>query len=95
MDKQNFSAEIEPHTSLLVSEDNIESDKIFVKPYPENTTINIKWKLFSKTYKQEGELGLDIICEIEQTNKLVLVSNPDKARVEHGDIEDFIVEEDV
>lgn len=92
IDSVEKSGKIIPETNILVSEDSIGFDDIAIKPLTEPKTINIKWKLVSRDYKQEGELKLNIDIEIKETHKTVLVEDPLKVRIEKGAIEDYITE---
>ncbi|KIX22636.1 hypothetical protein SY27_02075 [Flavobacterium sp. 316] len=88
----SLTGEIVPRKSILVGDDTFASDDIFLKPYPRESKAVIKWKLVSKTFKQEGSLLINIKPDIETTYNDILIEDPLKVRTEESDIEDYIVE---
>tara|TARA_R110002033_G_scaffold129417_1_gene170177 strand:- start:2399 stop:3562 length:1164 start_codon:yes stop_codon:yes gene_type:complete len=56
---------IEPIKKILVGDDSFESDTLFFKPIPKDSSIRIPWKLVSKDFKEEGFLTLHIEPKIE------------------------------
>lgn len=84
------TGKIVPINSLLVSEDKIFSEKIFLKPSPIEKQIVIGWKLLSRDFKSEGELFLNLKTEIVSARKTVTVDNIDEERNEYGEYSDFI-----
>jgi len=65
IDTRNNSITIEPRKKILVGDDSFESDSLFFKPIPKDSSIIIPWKLVSKDFKEEGFLTLRIKPEIE------------------------------
>lgn len=83
---------VAPHLNpMLVSDDSHSSSEFFIKPFPqEKSTIEIKWKLTSKDYKDEGKLLLNLNPTIERDYKRIIVEDPSDVKKEIGDIEDFL-----
>lgn len=94
IDSEAKTGKIVPESNILVGEDSISFDDITIKPVHKSKEIDIKWKLVSRDYKQEGTLKLNIDIEIKENHKTVLVEDPLKVRIEEGDIEDYITERD-
>ena len=87
---EDQTGKIVPINPLLVSEDKIFSEKIFLKPSPTEKQIAIGWKLLSRDYKTEGELILNLETEIIPVRKTITVENIDEERNENGDFSDCI-----
>ena len=87
-----LTGKIVPRKSILVGDDTFASDDIFLKPIHKESKIVVKWKLISKSFKQSGELLINVKPDIETVYKDVLVEDPLKVRTEESEIEDFIVE---
>jgi hypothetical protein len=88
----SMTGKIVPRKNILVGDDTFASDDIFLKPTHKESKIVIKWKLISKSFKQSGELLINVKPDIETINKDVLVEDPLKVRTEESDIEDYIEE---
>ncbi|WP_111309788.1 restriction endonuclease [Confluentibacter sediminis] len=56
---------IEPRKKILVGDDTFQSETLFFKPIPKDSSIRIPWKLVSKGFKEEGFLTLHIEPKIE------------------------------
>lgn len=79
-----------PKHNILVGDDSIESDYIYVKPHVDDTEILIKWSLISKDFKDKGELKMEIQPDVVIENKSILVEDPLKVGFQQSYIEDFI-----
>lgn len=81
---------------VIVGDDKVLSDNIFIKPHPEETEILVKWKFLSMNLKDSGELKILVDSEIVREDKTILVDDPLDVRVEEGTVEDYIetIEED-
>lgn len=66
IDEEKHIIEIEPRQKILVGDDSFVSDPLFLKPIPEESVIEIDWKLVSKNFKQEGVLALKVEPKINQ-----------------------------
>lgn len=77
---------------VLVGDDSFSSDTIFIKPFPKQSEIVIKWKLISEDFKEEGELLIKVVPEIEKEYKSIVVDDPTVERLEYGEIHDCINE---
>lgn len=86
----SMTGKIVPRKNILVGDDTFASDDIFLKPTPKESKIVIKWKLVSKSFKQEGDLLINVKPDIETIYKDILVEDPLKVRTEESDIEDYI-----
>lgn len=82
---------INPKKSILVGDDILFSDVIFIKPSHKTQRITIKWKLLSKDYKDSGELFIDVETKIESIKRTEFVEDPFQVGVVHGEIEDCII----
>jgi len=54
--------------------------------------ILIKWRLISKDFKDDGELLIKVLPDIEIESKTILIEDELKARFEDSEIEDYIIE---
>jgi len=88
----SMSGKIIPKKNILVGDDNLRSEDIFIKPFPKQSKIIIKWKLISRDFKDEGQLIINVLPDIETEFKTILVNDPLKVRIEDGEIDDFITE---
>lgn len=93
LDKEEYTAQIIPQKKVLVGDDTYPSDEIFIKPPSQESKIIINWKLISKSFKQDGELIINVIPDIERVYTEILVDDPLKVGVEKSKIEDFIIDE--
>lgn len=85
-----MTGEIVPIKKILVGDDCFKSDDIFIKPSHKESKIVINWKLISKSFKQEGNLLINVEPIIETTYNDVLIEDPLKVRIDESDITDFI-----
>jgi hypothetical protein len=90
----NMTGKIIPKKNILVGDDILKSENIFLKPAPKDLKIIIRWKLLSKYFKDNGELILNIKSDIETDYKTILVEDPLKVRIVEGEIEDYIVDKE-
>jgi len=89
---ESLCGKIIPKKSILVGDDNIKSEEIFIKPFPKELEILIKWRLISKDFKDDGELLIKVLPDIEIESKTILIEDELKARFEDSEIEDYIIE---
>ncbi|WP_428225295.1 hypothetical protein [Flavobacterium sp.] len=89
---ETMTGKIVPRKSILVGDDTFKSDDIYLKPSHKESKIVIKWKLISKSFKQEGDLLINVKPDIETIYKDILIEDPLKVRTEESEIEDYIVE---
>lgn len=86
----SLSGKIIPKDSILVGDDSLASEDIYLKPEHKESEIKLKWKLISKDFKDEGELKIYVQPDIEMKYETVLVEDPLKVRLVQGDIKDCI-----
>ena len=84
--------EIIPQEKILVSEDTFISEEFFIKPFPRDYEINVKWKLISKDFKDEGELKIIVKPQIIDIPCDVFVDNISNVPIKEGDIEDMVID---
>lgn len=90
---ESMSGKVVPKKSILVGDDEFTSDDIFLKPFPKNYEILVRWKLISKDFKDEGTLKLIIKPDFERKYNEVLVEDPlEVGFKESDDFEEFIIE---
>lgn len=94
LEPANNRIKIIPKKAILVSDDILLSENVFIKPSHTNQKIVLKWKLLSKDYKDSGELFIDIKTQIETLNRTELVEDPLEVGVVQGEIEDCIIPKD-
>jgi hypothetical protein len=87
--EESKQGKIVPLKHILVQDDFISFDTICLKPFPEPSKIEFKWKLVSLDYKNEGILILNIVPEFILKEETVLVEDPTYVRTEEN-IEDYI-----
>lgn len=88
-----MSGKVVPRKSILVGDDVFSSDDIFLKPFPKEYEIAVKWKIISKDFKDEGTLKLIIKPEFERNYNEVLVEDPLKVGIKEGnDFEEVIID---
>jgi len=87
-----LNGKIVPRTNILVGDDTMTSDEIFIKSSPQKSQIIINWKLISKDFKTNGQLILNVQPNIETEYKEVLVEDPLSVKVLEGEIEEYIVD---
>jgi hypothetical protein len=88
-----MSGKIVPRKSILVGDDVYSSDDIFVKPFPKECEIMVKWKLISKDLKDEGTLKLIVKPEFETKYNEVLVEDPLQVGIKQGEeFEEVIID---
>jgi hypothetical protein len=66
----------EPRETILVQGDSILLDEICFKPKPEQYSSTLKWSLFSRDYKTNGELSFTINPVFEESERDIYVKNP-------------------
>lgn len=89
LDSENKTGTIAPLQNILVSDEVIGFDYIYIKPIHQPTKIFIHWSLISKDFKDTGTLTLNLIPDIKQKFEETLVDilpNPD---YKVGPIEDY------
>jgi hypothetical protein len=89
--KEDKSGKIIPLKNLLVSEDTIAFDTIYIKPYIQETEVIINWRLVSLNYKTEGNLKLIIKPTYKVEERIIYVYNSTKVRDEIQ-ISDYITD---
>lgn len=90
--KNENKVEITSREEILVGDDALLSDEIFIKTKPEKTKIEVNWKLLSKDFKDKGTLIINVEPFIEQQYKSILVEDPLKVRQVSGPLEEFIID---
>jgi hypothetical protein len=90
----NRTGKIIPSSKVLVGDDYLDSDHIFIKPGIRGGKTLINWKLLSKDFKDSGTLELHIETDVERDYVHKLVEDPLKVRMEEGEIEDYICEKE-
>jgi hypothetical protein len=90
INKENHIVTIKPSNKVLVGDDVISSDDIFILTQPIDAKIIINWKLLSKDFKDNGQLKIYIKPEIEREYNTVLVEDPLKEEVKEYEIEEYI-----
>jgi hypothetical protein len=93
LDCEKHTGVVIPKDKVLVGEDYFISDSIFIKTNPEETKINIAWKLLSKNFKGDGTLIINVHPKYVTVNKDVIVKEKSQVRIEEGTIEDYITED--
>jgi hypothetical protein len=83
------SGVIQPKTPTIVGDDTLNLDTFYIKPFPEESTIILKWKFLSKYYKTDGELKLIITPEVKTEYVEELSEDPLQKGTVHGPIEDY------
>lgn len=89
LDSNSMKGEIIPKKKILVGDDTYITDYIYLKPKPEENKIGLKWKLISKSFKQEGDLFINVKPDIETIQRDIYVDDPQKVRTEISDVEDY------
>jgi len=92
LNKNLMQGEVIPNKNILVSDDTLKSDELYIKPLPKECNIKVHWKLISKDFKDEGVLKIAVKPNIINDYKELLVEDPYKVGIEESDIEDFLVE---
>jgi len=93
LDSKKQSGIIIPREKVLVGEDVFISDSIFIKTEPEESKINIKWKLLSKDFKCDGHLFINVQPKYHQVHCTKWVKEQSQVKSEEGTIEDYISED--
>lgn len=88
----SLAGEVVPKTKILVSDDTLTSDEIFVKSQPVESKVVINWKLLSKDFKDEGQLIINVQPDIETEYNDILVDDLSAVKVIEGEIEEYILE---
>jgi len=89
-DAGNKNGVIQPRNSTLVGDDTLNIDAFYIKPFPKESTITIKWKFLSKYYKTNGELKVIINPEIKTEYVEDLTEDPLQKGTVHGPVEDYL-----
>ena len=92
LNEKALMGEIIPQEKILVSEDTFISEEFFIKPFPRDYEINVKWKLISKDFKDEGELKIIVKPQIIDIPCDVFVDNISNVPIKEGDIEDMVID---
>ncbi len=92
LNPETLTGEITPKHKILVGDDLVLSDSIFLKTSHEKTDVNISWRLISKSYKQFGNLKLHVEPKIELKYNEILVEDPKEVGIVESQIEDYIIE---
>lgn len=87
----SMSGKMIPHNPILVGDDSSQSDNIYIKPFPREYSIPLRWKLIARDFKEGGELTIIVKPKIETEYKSILVDDHTQVRVEKGEIEDVII----
>lgn len=90
LNEVDMSGELEPHSNILVGNNEFYSSDIFVKPAPNATNLDLEWRLLSKHFRKEGILKIIIETEIKYTTKQIDVNDPNDEKTVLGAFEDFI-----
>lgn len=90
LNEESLSGTVYPKSPILVGDDSIVSEDIYIKAHHEETTIKIRWRLLSKHYKTEGELLIHIIPNIELERKTIYVKDASQIQDDKITFEDFI-----
>ncbi len=90
----SMSGKITPKKSILVGEDSLSSEDIYIKPFPKESEIILKWKLISKDFKDEGILTIKVIPDLQIKTNEIHVNNPLKVGTTTSKIEDCIVDKE-
>lgn len=90
IDKVNRIATVVPLKKILVGHDSYTSDEFYIKPKAEAYEIEIKWKLLSKDFKDQGVLKLFVKPEFKRKVIEKLVDDPKEVGIEVKEINDFI-----
>ena len=79
---------------MLVGDDKLRSEKIFIKTSPIDSIASIQWKLVSKNYRSNGVLKIEVRPQIETQYDRILTDDPLEARKPaiESEIEDYIVD---
>lgn len=85
-----MSGEIRPEKSILVGDDSVKSEAIFLKPLSIEYEIILKWKLISKDFKDNGELILKVQPDIQYESEKKFTEDPTRVGIVEGGIEDYI-----
>lgn len=88
--EDTMTGKIIPKKSILVGDDSLSSEDIFLKPLSKEYVIIIRWKLISKDFKDNGELIIKVQPEIIYENREILIEDPTKLGIVEGEIEDYI-----
>lgn len=93
LSKDLMRGQIIPKKNILVGDDILCSDDIFLKPFPKETKVILKWKLISKNFKDEGELVINFIPDIVLDLELIADEKSPELRIEEEqEIEDYFAD---
>ncbi len=88
----SLTGEVVSKTKILVRDDTLTSDEIFVKSQPVVSQVVVNWKLLSKDFKDEGQLIVNVQPDIETEYNDILVDDLSAVKVTEGEIEEYIIE---
>ncbi|MCF1716841.1 hypothetical protein L0U88_19520 [Flavihumibacter sp. RY-1] len=91
LEPSNNRIKINPKKPILVGDDILLSDTIFIKPKHDKQVITLKWKLLSKDFKDTGQLFINVDTHIEVINRTELVEDPFEVGIVEGAIEDCVL----
>lgn len=92
LNKENKTGKILPQASILVGDDTFNSDMFFIKPLPKDYSLEIRWKLISKDFKDSGVLQITVVPNINFEYKDILVEDPYLVGITEGEIEDVLID---
>lgn len=81
-----------PQASILVGDDTFNSDMFFIKLLPKDYSLEIRWKLISKDFKDSGVLQITVVPNINFEYKDILVEDPYLVGITEGEIEDVLID---
>jgi len=85
------TGKIIPRNTILVGDDHIITDKIYLKPAPKKADIIIHWKLVSKDFKDSGQLKIEIDPVINVKKNTIFVEDHSKVGSKTGAVEDVLL----
>ncbi len=91
LDENALAGEVIPQKKILVSEDAFTSEEFFIKPFPKDYEIKVKWKLISKNFKDKGQLKIIVKPQIIDIPCNVFVDDMPNVAIKEGNIEDMVV----
>jgi hypothetical protein len=93
IDDENKQVAFKPRNNILVGDDAVRSDEIFILPQPVENVIIINWKLLSRDFKDSGQLKINVKPDVEIDYNRVLVEDPAKVSIKEYDIEEYKIYE--
>lgn len=80
-----------PRATILVGDDSCYSERLYIKPYHEDSDFKIHWKIISKDLKEEGVLTVQLRPEIKRVYTTNYIEEDHVEWEDVGAIEDYIV----